>query len=255
MRRRQIGNVTEHPLLGRGLGRLFLLFFLLSSGSAAAQDEPEYRMEIGGGVGLTAYEGDFNGSLLKGMKPRGALLAKYKMNPRMAWAAQLSIGQLKGSSKDVKTWYPEWNDNPVEFTTSVTDLSVRYEYNFWPFGTGKEYLGAKPLTPFFTLGAGLLFTGKPKLTSAVPPVAEPESAVAFQVPVGLGVKYKLRDRLNLTAEWVMHFSGTDKLDGVADPYGIKSSGLFKNTDCYSVLQVSLTYDFWAKCKTCHNDRE
>ncbi|MBR1415144.1 MAG: outer membrane beta-barrel protein [Prevotella sp.] len=234
---------------------LFLLFFLLSSVSAAAQDEPEYRMEIGGGVGLTAYEGDFNGSPLKGMQPRVALLAKYKMNPRMAWAAQLSTGQLKGSSKDVKTWYPEWNDNPVDFTTSMTDFSVRYEYNFWPFGTGKEYLGARPLTPFITLGAGLLFSGKPKLKSAVPPVAEPESAVALQMPIGLGVKYKLRDRLNLTAEWVMHFSGTDKLDGVVDPYGIKSSGLFKNTDCYSVLQVSLTYDIWAKCKTCHNDRD
>ena len=45
------------------------------------------------------------------------------------------------------------------------------------------------------------------------------------------------------------------LDGVKDPYGIKSSGLFKNTDCYSQLRVSLTYDLWAKCKTCHNDRD
>jgi site-specific recombinase XerD len=44
-------------------------------------------------------------------------------------------------------------------------------------------------------------------------------------------------------------------DGVKDPYGVKSSGLFKNTDCYSVVQVALTYDIWAKCKTCNNDRD
>ena len=75
------------------------------------------------------------------------------------------------------------------------------------------------------------------------------------MPIGVGVKYKLGDRLNLTAEWMMHFSGSDKLDGMKDPYGIKSSGPFKNTDCYSTLQLSLTYDLWTKCKTCHNDRD
>ena len=235
----------------------FILHFSFFICSAMAQDDPEYRMEIGGGLGLMAYEGDFNGNLLKGMQPMVGLVAKYKMNPRMAWSAQLSMGKLKGSSKDVKTWYPELREHPADFKISLADLSVRYEYNFWPFGTGKEYLGARPLTPFIALGAGLVFSGKPELTTAalLQTEAEPSSVVAFQVPIGMGVKYKLRDRLNLTAEWMMHFTGSDKLDGVKDPYGIKSSGLFKNTDCYSTLKVSLTYDIWAKCKTCHNDRD
>ena len=117
---------------------------------------------------------------------------------------------------------------------------MRYEYNFWPFGTGKEYLGAQHLTPFMALGTGLAFTKK---------------TVAGQLLFGIGAKYKVADRLNLTAEWVMHFTGSDKLDNVVDPYGIKSSGLFKNTDSYSTLQVTLTYDLWAKCKTCNNDRD
>lgn len=232
--------------------------------TSSAQDEPEYRMEIGGGLGLMAYQGDFNGSLVKGMQPMAGLVAKYKMNPRMAWSALLATGKVKGSSKDVDTWYPVLKENPIDFTTSLTSFSVRYEYNFWPFGTGKEYLGAKPLTPFIALGAGLAFTGKPELKGMVLPVGaevqqlptyDAESVVALQVPIGVGVKYKLKDRLNLAAEWMMHFTGSDKLDGVKDPYGIKSSGLFKNTDCYSTLLLSLTYDIWAKCKTCHNDRD
>ena len=53
----------------------------------------------------------------------------------------------------------------------------------------------------------------------------------------------------------MHFALSDGLDGVKDPYGIASSGMFKNTDSYSVLQVSLTYSFAAKCRTFHNDDE
>ena len=161
----------------------------------------------------------------------------------MAWGASLNYGQLKGSSKDEKTWFPGTSDNPLDFTTKLTEFNVKFEYNFWPFGTGREYHGAQPLTPFIGFGAGLAFANGE------------ESAVAFQVPLGLGVKYKLKDRLNLSVEWLMHFSGSDKLDGVKDPYGIKSSELFKNTDCFSTLQVSLTYEFWEKCKTCHNDRD
>ena len=238
----------------------------LTFNRAMAQDDPEYRLELGGGLGLMAYQGDFNGSLAKGMQPMIAAVAKYKMNPRMSWSAQIAVGKLKGSSEDVETWYPQLHDAPMDFSTALTDFSVRYEYNFFPFGTGKEYLGARRLTPFIAFGAGLTFGGKPDVKGGVAPVEGDDelplpvaqlatgSVIAFEMPIGLGVKYKLKDRLNLTAEWMMHFSGSDKLDGVKDPYGIKSSGIFKNTDCYTTLQVALTYDLWAKCKTCHNDR-
>ena len=73
------------------------------------------------------------------------------------------------------------------------------------------------------------------------------------VPIGLGVKYKLNERMNLGLDWGIHFSLTDELDGVKDPYQVKSSGMFKNTDCYSMLQLTLTYSFKAKCRTCNKE--
>ena len=228
-------------MMTRGL--LCAAFLASSLVFAQAQTEPEYRMEIGAGVGVTNYLGDFNHNLLKGFQPMGGAVLKYKMNPRMAWSAGLNYGQLKGSSKNVDTWYPELADNPIDFTTKMVSFDMRYEYNFWPFGTGREYYGAKPLTPFIAMGAGLAFA---KCN---------ESATAFQVPLGVGVKYKLKQRLNLTAEWMMHITGSDKLDGMKDPYGINSSGLFKNTDCYSTFLVSLTYEFMERCRTCHNDKD
>ena len=209
----------------------------LLTNTAAAQDEPEYKMEAGAGLGLVNYLGDFNGNLTKGLQPMAGIVAKYKANPRVAWSAMLNYGQLKGNSKHVNTYYPEYADQDFSFTTKLTDFSLKFEYNFWPFGTGQEYYGAKPLTPFIALGAGLAF------------------AKGDKMPIGFGVKYKLQSRLNLTLEWMMHFSGSDNLDGVRDPYGIKSTELFKNTDCYQGLQLSLTYEFMEKCKTCHNDRE
>lgn len=75
----------------------------------------------------------------------------------------------------------------------------------------------------------------------------------MNIPIGLGVKYKIGTRVNLGLEWLMHFSLSDMLDGVQDPYTIQSSGLCKNTDCYSALQLSITYSFSAKCVTCNKE--
>ena len=222
-------------------GRISLLVaLLLWVVIAKAQDDPEYKMEAGAGAGLVAYTGDFNGNLLKGMQPWGTLIAKYHLSPREALAFSLGMGKIKGSSDNVETWYPI---EPYEFNNSLTEGVIRYEYNFWAYGTGREYRGARRLVPFVAIGLGLTYhSGE-------------NSGITMSLPIGAGIKYKIGQRLNLIAEWVMRFTPNDHLDGVSDPYGIKSSGLFKNTDCYSVLQLALTYDLWMKCKTCHNDRD
>ena len=80
----------------------------------------------------------------------------------------------------------------------------------------------------------------------------------LNLPLGLGVKYKLKPRLNVGAEWTFRFTTTDALDvnkgqaTLAHPYGIKSVGL-KNKDAYSFLMLTLTYDIMAKCRDCHNN--
>ena len=197
---------------------------ILAAASALnAQTDDQYRMEIGAGVGLMSYQGDFNGSIMKNQQPMATLILRRIWSPYMGLKFSGSYGKLKGTSKDVKTYYPELKDNPYEFSRSLVDVSAVYEYNFWPYGTGRDYRGAKRLTPF--------------------------------VFVGVGVKYKIGPRLNLGVEWAEHFSLSDNLDGKKDPYGIESTGLFKNTDCYSTLQITLTYSFSAKCRTCHNEDE
>lgn len=218
---------------------LVLFTYHLPLVTTSAQEDPEYRLEVGAGIGTATYLGDFNGDLLKGMQPWGTVIVKYKINPRMAVGATLGYGRIKGSSDNVATWYPQGR---YEFGTKMVDAGVCYEYNFWPFGTGREYRGAKRITPYVTPGLDIAYHGGPK------------KGIAVNLPIGAGIKYKIGDRLNLAAEWRIHFTLSDKLDGVSDPYGIKSNGIFKNTDCFSILLVALTYDLWAKCKTCNNDR-
>jgi len=236
-------------LLGYGRHAGLLLFVLSLCVTAGAQDAPEYRLELGASAGLAAYQGDLNGNLLRGQKPAFGLLARYKLNPRMAFALHIDHSRLSGSSDNVDTWMPAIAGQTYDFKSSVTGADVAFEYNCWPFGTGREYFGARHFTPFVTFGAGLVFA------KATPALNGRQSVAAFETPFGLGVKYKVADRLNLIAAWTMHFSGTDRIDGLDDPYGIESSGLFKNTDCYSTFRLSLSYDLWAKCRACHNDDE
>lgn len=221
--------------------------------SASGQGEPEYRLEVGAAAGTMAYVGDLNSSPFTGMQPMGALVGKYKLNPRMAWTLDLGFGQAKGSSAKADGWLPDAKEHPMSFKATVVDVQLRYEYNFWAFGTGREYYGAKPLSPFITIGLGAVVSNAKATYAGMG--SNKENGVAMQMPIGAGVKYKLGTRLNLTAEWVMHFTATDKMDTLTDPYDIQSHGLFKNTDGFGTLQLSLTYDMWERCRTCHNDKD
>lgn len=218
------------------------LLMLCATLTASAQQDDEYLMEIGGGVGMVSYQGDFNGKITSGMQPAGAIVWRRLFNPYMVFRVTGMMGKLKGDATRVKTYYPDETTRAYSFDRSLTDVSVTYEYNFWPYGTGRDYRGAKRLTPFVFGGIGATYVsgGEKKVFTA-------------NVPIGLGIKYKLKERLNVGLEWSMHFSLSDELDGMADPYGIKSSGAFKNTDCYSGLMLTLTYSFKSKCRTCNND--
>lgn len=218
------------------------LLMLCATLTASAQQDDEYLMEIGGGVGMVSYQGDFNGKITSGMQPAGAIVWRRLLNPYMGFRVTGMMGKLKGDATRVETYYPDETTRAYSFDRSLTDVSVTYEYNFWPYGTGRDYRGAKRLTPFVFGGIGATYVsgGEKKVFTA-------------NVPIGLGIKYKLKERLNVGLEWSMHFSLSDELDGMADPYGIKSSGAFKNTDCYSRLMLTLTYSFKSKCRTCNND--
>jgi len=225
----------------------------LPATKVCAQSEPEYLMEIGGGVGVTGYLGDFNSKLTSDLQPMGSLVLRRLFNPWAGLKFSASAGKLKGSAKDVETFYPdvqpdvdpsEYKRLVYDFSKTLVDVSAVFEYNFLPYGTGNDYRGAKRVVPYIFGGLGATYVN-----------GDGSNVFTMNLPMGLGVKCKLAKRLNLGVEWGIHFSMSDELDGVKDPYYIKSKGAFKNTDCYQTLLLTLTYSFKAKCRTCHNADE
>lgn len=74
----------------------------------------------------------------------------------------------------------------------------------------------------------------------------------MNIPVGAGIKYKVKPRWNVGIDWTMRFSMSDKLDGIEDPYRIKS-GFLKNKDSYSMTMFYISYDLCPKYRKCNTE--
>lgn len=223
------------------------ILLLVAALPMKAQDDVEYRMEIGAGGGLVGYLGDFNENITKNLQPMGAAIVRYNFDTYKSMRLNVSFGKLKANSRDVKTYYPPYAMVNYQADNPVVDVGMTFEYNFLPYGTGKEYRGAKRLVPYLFGGLGATYV---KLKDS-----EKKSVFTANVPIGIGLKYKVGARMNVGLEWAMHFTLSDDLDGAKDPYGISSKGAFKNTECYSTLMVTFSYSFLQKCKVCHNQDE
>ena len=212
---------------------------------AVAQEILEYRWDIGGGLGLCYYLGDVNRTPFSGSSVMTAFTLRRNFNPRMSLKANLAYGRYSGTSKGY--YLPEASGSTkqsvdVAFGGNVVDLGVQFELNFWGYGMGPGYKKLSRITPYAILGVG-----------ATVGINDGANSFGANFPVGAGVKYKVKPRLNLIFEWTHRFTTIDKLDGVrlSDPYYIESSGL-KNKDTYSFFMFTLTYDISPKLRLCNN---
>ena len=205
---------------------LFLGAMMLCLATGVRADELEYRYELGVMLGGSSYYGDANYStLMKNMNMMGGVVGRYNINQRMALKTNLAVAGISGSTAGLDNRFP---GGDVDFSRTIYDLGVQYECHFFAYGDGT--FAPKPLNAVF----------------------------ALNLPVGLGVKYKIAPRLNLGCELSFRFALSDDLDVTKetapllnDPYGVKSSGL-KNKDSYSFLSISVTYDLSPKYRKCNN---
>ena len=227
---------------------------MLVAFTGRAQDDEEYQMEIGGAAGVDFYLGDANKTPFSHSSVMGGFLMRRMFNPRMALKANLAMGHLAGNTKGY--FFPEDAGShspqggvPVsfKFKRNVLDLGAQFEFNFWGYSMGEAYKGNSRITPYILAGAGLTIG----MGGGAP------ACGGLNIPVGIGVKYKVKPRINIGFEWTMRFSTTDKLDAtpegtqLKDPYGVESK-FFKNRDSYSFAMFFITYDMFPKYRKCNN---
>ena len=197
-----------------------------------------YKYEVGPTLGMTGYLGEANnGNLLKHPSFTIGGIFRYVHNSRWAFKANLNYANLRGDSMYDETWYPDGANYKI--SSSLIDLGLTAEFNFLNFGRGPAYKKLKPITPYMVAGVGFVFA-----------INNGHNQASFTIPLGIGVKYKFKDRLNLGFEFTMRKEFSDRIDGQSDLFNIKHS-FAKNTDWYSFAMFSVSYEFGKRCIKCN----
>jgi hypothetical protein len=205
----------------------------------------EYAYECGAIGGISFYMGDANRSHIF-LNPGVAIGGIYRYNVNFHWAIKgdLLAGTVSGNTADSQNVFP--SNAQASFKRTFAELGGQFEFNFLPYSDKYSYLGTKPYTPYLFTGVGAtVATGDQPFFNA-------------NIPIGIGFKYKLRNRLNLGLEFSMrklfgdNFDAPDKNQDFSldAPFGIKSSVL-KNQDWYSLTLVFITWEFGLKDDPCH----
>ena len=217
------------------------LFATPLRGVAQAVAQPEtYRFDLGAGIGVTGYMGDANESSLFGHPGLGANVSlRYLLNTRIALRGLVNIASLSGSTSDMDNVLP--GGAVYDFKSNLYDLQARGEFNFFSYGIGESYKKLTRITPYAALGIGVSLAS-----------CEGKTFAAMTIPMAVGVKYKVKPRLNLGLEFAMTKVLGDHADGgeLSDLYLIKSS-FIKNTDWYSSVLFSISYEFGERCVQCN----
>ena len=183
----------------------------------------------------------------------------------------------------------------LSFNSNVWEIALQGDFNFFKFVPGDPY---HSFTPYITLGVGAFtfdpyayLNGKKEFLRPLGTEGQligyngrkPYNTLAISIPLGVGIKYNINDRMNFSIEVAHRFTTTDYLDDVSTTYigtsrfaPLSSAGLLqdrsyeidpdniigvegrqrgwsKQRDQYIIAEIGLTYNISRyKCPTAGN---
>ena len=254
---------------------------------------------IGVGLGATNYLGDLDDNLSpKFTRPGFAVMGGYKFHPHMS--VRLTFAQGWISAKDqvgaAAPTDPRWRRN-LSFRSPLSEMAATLHYEF--FGNSRRFTYRPKWSPNIFAGVGVFYfnpraqiggewfnlqplgTEGQFLPGAGTIYPTPYKLVQIAIPFGVGVRYRLTDKLDIHLEMGFRKIFTDYLDDVSDVYpniddlaaqnpvaaqlsdridrsvypegaafhnGIRGHAGFGNQDWYVLTMVSATYILdWVKC--------
>ncbi|MBA2762065.1 MAG: hypothetical protein H0U39_08940 [Segetibacter sp.] len=212
------------------IGIVLLAGFISISSGAQTMNSYVQQGEFGLAVGAAHYFGDLN---------TRAALNRPKISAGAFFRKQFSnyIG-IKISANYARLGYSDvYSDNETQkrrnlsFNTNLWEFAVSGDFNFFKFYPGVEGF---TYTPYVSLGVGVFsydpfaYLGKEKYflrplgtegqLSPIYPERKPYSSMALCIPIAVGFKYNLSEKVNMFAEVGYRFTNTDYLDDVSSTY-------------------------------------
>jgi opacity protein-like surface antigen len=210
------------------------------------------RYEAGISLGSLIYQGDLSESAFgytRVLKPALGLYVARALDDQFSLRLNLNIGGLTGNDASYST--PAYRkQRAFSFNTSVTELSAMMVWHplgnnisgndsrFSPYvfaGIGASMLGVSRnwshLNAAYFQGDSSFLKGLARDTTTSMPKVIPV------IPAGVGVRYRVTDKLGITAEWTYRLTFTDYLDG------FKYAANPGKNDYYYGFMIGISYRF------------
>jgi hypothetical protein len=178
-------------------------------------------MEVGLNVGAAGYMGDLNQNnpaALSGLS-FGAYV-KGNLDPYWALGVHYNYGKVKANDQNSSN--ADFRDRNLNFASSLHELSLQVDFNFLEYFSGG---GTKNFTPYIFTGiGGVLFDPKATYQDQEYQLRYYETEgksyknYALSIPYGVGVKYRIAERLALVGQVGYRTAHTDYIDDVGDVY-------------------------------------
>jgi len=181
--------------------------------------------ELGIFVGTSYYNGDYN-KFAPFNPPAFAFGIMYSrpLDNIITMRIQADKGLLKGKT-------------PNSFSTAIYDLGLMAEINIFGFADEKfqERLIVKP---YFETGLFALLA------------PDNQHKVNFSIPAGIGLKYEVNEKINLSLEWNYHLTNSDVLDETSTENNTSKQTLKITNDYYSFVGLVLRFNVFKEDNVC-----
>lgn len=203
--------------------RIIFLFIIsiASSINLFAQDGYFQQGEFGFSLGMGHYFGDLNTrSGLNRPKPAVGLFFRKQFSNYVAMRVSGHYTQLGYSDKYSKNDYQRFRN--LSFNSNIYEFTVQGDFNFFKYIPGDINYG---FTPYVTLGLGLFsydpytyYDGNKYYLRSYETEGVAYGTMAVCIPLGVGFKYSLNKKTNLSFEISHRFTTTDYIDDVSTQY-------------------------------------
>lgn len=195
----------------------------------------EQQGEIGFTLGAAHYFGDLN-TRAKLNRPKIALGVFYRKQFNNYLAAKLSVHYAQLGYSDIYSANEYQKTRNLSFNSDIVEFALSGDFNFFKYNpTDPEH----SFTPYVTLGLGFfsynpyafldgkkvylrpLGTEGQNLGNYKGPdsvVRSPYGSMSVCIPIGMGLKYAISDKVNITVQIAHRLTLTDYLDDVSTTY-------------------------------------
>lgn len=220
----------------------FIPFNMLRAQAGKGFEGNELQGEFGITAGMAHYFGDLNTRMgLNRSKPALGIFYRKQFNNYLSLRVGMHYAQVGYSDTYSNNQYQ--NLRNLSFNSDIWEFAVHGDFNFFRFiPNNPDYRS----TPFLSLGLGVFSYNPYAFYNGEKIFLRPlgtegqnigyngrkaYGSMALCIPIGLGIKYNISERMNFSVQVLHRLTNTDYLDDVSTTFvGIEKFGGLPNGD-------------------------